>query len=156
MLSCALSDMLIANYPEKDWKPLFKWMWQITSEYFDEWYYRFTKILPEYLYEFDNYKDADFDYLSEEDYNYYINFLKNIDSNMIDLLKIPADISMVYCYTVIPDVGKESITLVNRAIQILNNAHIELPPIDAVKFSAFSEKNGWGKNFDGTILSIIL
>lgn len=75
---------------------------------------------------------------------------------MIDLLKIPSDISMVYCYTVIPDVGKESITLVNRAIQILNNAHIELPPIDAVKFSAFSEKMVGVKNFDGTKLSIIL
>ena len=146
----------MAEYPDKDWKPLFTWMWQITSDYFDEWYYRFMEILPEYLYEFDNYKDADFEYLSEEDYNYYADFLKDIDTNMADLLKIPTDISMVYSYTEIPGVGKESIDLVNKAIKILKKAHIELPPIDEVARSLFSEKNGWGENFDGTKLSIIL
>lgn len=59
---------------------------------------------------------------------------------MADLLKIPTDISMVYSYTEIPRVGKESIDLVNKAIKILNKAHIELPPIDEVARSSFSEK----------------
>ena len=146
----------LAKYPEKDWKPLFTWMWKATTDYFDEWYYRFMEILPEYLYEFDNYKDAAFDYLSEEDYNYYAAFLKDLDKNMEELLVIPTNISMVYCYTEIPGKGKESIALVDEAIKILEDNDIELPNPAEVEFSSFDEKNGWGEKFDGTKLSIIL
>lgn len=146
----------LAKYPEKDWRPLFSWMWQGTSDYFDEWYYRFMEILPEYLYEFNSYKDADFEYLSEDDYNYYSEFLKDIDENMETLLVIPTKISMVYSYTSIPGKGKECSDLVKQAIKILEDNDIDLPEIKDVAFSSFEEKNGWGEPFDGTKLSSIL
>ena len=125
-------------------------------DYFDEWYYRYMEILPEYLYEFDNYKDAAFDYLSEDDYSYYADFMRDIDKNMEELIVIPADISMVYCYTEIPGEGKESIALVNKAIEILKDNNIDLPDPTMVEFSSFDEKNGWGESFDGAKLSTIL
>ena len=146
----------VIKYPDKNWKPLFAWMWKGTSEYFDEWYYRFSEILPEYLYEFDNYKDSGFEYLSEEDYDYYSAFLKGIDRNMEVLLSIPAEISMIYCYTTIPGTGKESIDLVKKSIKILKDNRIELPDPELVAFSRFSEKNGWGNDFEGRELSIVL
>ena len=146
----------LAKYPEKDWKPLFTWMWQVTSDYFDEWFYRFMEILPEYLYEFDNYKDADFDYLTKEQYAYYAEFLKDIDKSMETLINIPADISMVYCYTCIPGKGEESLELVQKAINILEDNNIDLPDPEDVAFSPFTEKYGWGEDFDGTRLSVVL
>lgn len=146
----------LAKYPEKDWTPLFTWMWKCTSDYFDEWYYRFMEILPEYLYEFDNYKDAQFEYLSEKDYNYYAAFLKDIDKNMEKLIVIPTEIAMVYSYMPIPEEGKESIKLVYAAIKILKDNKIKLPDPSAVEFSKFSEKNGWGNPFEGKALSIII
>lgn len=146
----------LEKYPNKDWKPLFKWMWQGTSDYFDEWYYHFMEILPEYLYEFDNFEDAGFDYLTKEDYDYYVDFLKDIDKNMEKLLVIPTQISMVYSYTSIPGKGKESIDLVNKAIKILEDNNIEVPDPKQIEFSSFAEKNGWGNSFDGTKLSIVL
>ncbi len=146
----------LAKYPEKNWKPLFTWMWKCTSDYFDEWYYRFMEILPEYLYEFDNYKDAQFEYLSEQDYNYYSDFLKDIDKNMKKLMVIPTKIAMVYSYMSIPEEGKESIKLVCSAAKILKDNNIELPDPTAVSFSKFTEKNGWGNPFDGKKLSIII
>lgn len=146
----------MTKYPEKDWKPLFTWMWKCTSDYFDEWYYRFMEILPEYLYEFDNYKDADFDYLSEDDYNYYSAFLKGIDKNMEELLIIPTEIAMVYSYMPIPGVGKESIDLVKKAMKILKDNNIELPDPEKLAFSSFALKDGWGEPFDGSSLSIVI
>ena len=113
----------LAKYPEKEWKRLFTWMWKGTSDYFDEWWYRFMEILPEYLYEFDNYKDASFDYLREEEYNYYTELLKDIDKDMEELLTAPGEIAMVYSYMPIPRKGKESIELVNKIAQKSN------PPI---------------------------
>ncbi len=146
----------LTKYPNKDWRPLFTWMWKCTSDYFDEWYYRFMEILPEYLYEFDNYKDSQFDYLSEEDYIYYTEFLRDIDNNMEELLVIPTEIAMVYAYTSIPGEGKESIKLVEKAIHILKDSDVEIPDPKQVAFSSFSEKNGWGEPFDGTRLSLVL
>ena len=71
-------------------------------------------------------------------------------------MTIPAKISMVYSYTVIPGIGRESIKLVEEAIKILKENGIELPDPDTVSFSRFSEKDGWGEPFDGKRLSIIL
>ena len=113
-------------------------------------------ILPKYLYEFDRYKNAGFEFLTEEQYNYYSRFLRDIDSNMAELLKIPADISMVYCYTCIPGKGEESLELVQKAINILEDNNIDLPDPEDVAFSPFTEKDGWGEKFDGTRLSIVL
>lgn len=132
----------LAKYPNKDWKPLFAWMWQVTSDYFDEWYYRFMEILPENIYEFDSFKADAFDYLTEDQYYYYSKFLRDIDENMAELIKIPTDISMVYCYTSIPGKGKESIDLVNKAIKILEDNGIDLPDLKSVEFSQFSLKDG--------------
>ena len=39
--------------PDKDWSVLSKWMWDATSEYWDEWDSKFMEIIPEFLYEFD-------------------------------------------------------------------------------------------------------
>ena len=146
----------VVKYPGKDWKPFFSWMWKGTEDCFDEWYYRFMEIMPEYLYEFDSYKEAAYDYLSEEDYNFYSGLLRDIDKDMEQLLVIPAEISMVYCYTSIPGEGKESIDLVKKAIRILEKNNIESPDPKQVEFSSFDQKNGWGEPFDGTELSIIL
>lgn len=146
----------LAKYPDKDWNPLFTWMWKCTSDHFDEWYYRFMEILPEYLYEFDNYKDSQFDYLSEEDYKYYTEFFHDIDKNMEELLVIPTKIAMVYAYEPIPGEGKESIKLVEKAVHILKSNAVEVPNPKQVAFSSFSEKNGWGESFEGTKLSVLL
>ncbi len=145
----------IANYPLKDWKRLFAWLWKATSSFYDEWYYRFMEVLPEYLYEFKNYEDSNFDYLTREEYTFYHELLKDVDDNMKTLIKISADISMIYCYMPIPSFGEESIKLVNKSIKILKNKKIELPDPTQISFSSFEEKNGWGEQFDGKKLSII-
>ncbi len=145
-----------AKYPEKKWKPLFTKMWKGTNEPFDEWWYRFMEILPEYLYEFDNYKDAEFEYLSEEDYNFYTKLLKDIDENMVELLVIPGDIAMLYSYSPIPGKGTKSIDLIKKATKILEKSNIKIPDPSIVEFSSFDERNGWGNNFDGIQISSLL
>ncbi len=75
---------------------------------------------------------------------------------MNKLLKITTEISMIYSYTEIPGIGKESIKLVEKAISILNTAGIEPPNVADVSRFSFSEKNGWGNHFDGTTLSVVL
>jgi hypothetical protein len=63
--------------------------------------------------------------------------------------------AMVYEGTTIGD-GHESLAIIDRAETILINQNIELPDYSKVLFSKSSERNGWGNNFDGSRLSIIL
>lgn len=146
----------ITKYPNKDWKRLFSWMWESTSSYLDDWYYKIIEILPEYLYEFNNYEESNFEYLSQKDYTYFYHLLKDIDENMNDLLTIPTEIATIYAYTSIPGKGQESIKLVEKAITILKTNNIQPPDINEIEFCSFSEKNGWGEQFDGSKLSNIL
>ena len=38
------------KYPDKDWSVLSQWMWDSTSEYWDEWDSKFMEIIPEFLF----------------------------------------------------------------------------------------------------------
>ena len=75
---------------------------------------------------------------------------------MNDLLTIPTEIATIYAYTSIPGKGQESIKLVEKAITILKTNNIQPPDINEIEFCSFSEKNGWGEQFDGSKLSNIL
>ena len=63
--------------------------------------------------------------------------------------------AMVYEGTTIGD-GQESLSIIEHAEAILLSQDIELPDYTKVLFSKTSERNGWGNDFDGSYLSIIL
>lgn len=154
-----IEKYLLEKYPNKDCNKLSIEMWKVTSEYFDKWHDKFMEIIPEYLYEFgENYQEDKWDYLNKEDFNYWINFYNGIikDANINKLLMNLAEISMVYCYTTIPEEGKESLKLIENIEKILNDNKIELPKSETFLFSKFVEKNGWGNDFDGKKYSLIL
>lgn len=154
-----IEKYFIAKYPQIDCTKLSKEMWKVTSEYFDKWHDKFMEIIPEYLYEFgEKYTDGNWEYLNKDSFNYWIGFFKDTknDTNINKLLKNLADISMVYCYAPIPGEGKESLKLIDNIEKILNDNQIELPKSDTFTFSDFSEKNGWGNDFDGEKFSLIL
>lgn len=154
-----IEKYLVEKYPNKDFKKLSIEMWKATSDFFDKWHDEFIEIIPEYLYEFgEKYQKDKWDYLNEENFNYWINFFNEIkkDPNINKLLTNLAEISMVYCYTPIPDEGKESLKLIENIENILNENKINLPESDTFSFSKFAEKNGWGNDFDGKKYSLIL
>ena len=162
----AYSIMCIENYlknlyPFKNWALLSKKMWPVTSSYWDEWADMFIEIIPQYLFEFQTYKDSNFEHLSESDYIAFSNLFHSIPSKgdtdeinnlLLKLLKLEE----VYSYSEIPNFGTESIDIVMDICTILESHKISLPDIDKVQFSSFNEKKGWGNQFDGEKLSIIL
>ena len=63
--------------------------------------------------------------------------------------------AMVYEGTVIGD-GKQSLKIIDNAENVLTSRGIALPDYTKVRFSSSAELNGWGNDFDGRFLSIIL
>ena len=54
----------------------------------------------------------------------------------------------VYAYGSIPGCGQDSLDVVGEAVDVLEVAHVPLPDAEAVAFSSFEQKSGWGDNFD--------
>ncbi len=147
---------LVTKYPNEDWSALSKKMWKVTSTFWDEWDNKFIEIIPEYLFEFNTYADSDFEELSELEYNHFASLFKNKDDNVNILLMKLHELYQIYSFSSIPNKGIEASKIVIETCNILELNNIDLPDINVVKFSLFSEKNGWGNYFDGEKLSIIL
>ena len=154
---------LLVKYPHKDWSKLSKIMWQATSEPWDEWMDTFIEIIPQYLFEFDSYEEADFEELSENDYDYFVELFDGVSNGLGDdssdkvnfLLYSLKELEEVYCYTSIPGTGEESIDIVFKVCSVLVEDNVELPQISKIKFSSFSERDGWGDRFEGKNISLI-
>lgn len=151
-----IEKYLINKYPLDDWKPLSKIMWEVTSSFWDEWDGKFIEIIPENLFENDSYEESGFEEITEDEYNTFAALLKDKSDELNELLYKLHELQEIYCYSSIPGKGDDASQIVLNICDILERHDIELPDIAKVNFSSFSEKNGWGNNFDGTKLSFIL
>lgn len=155
-LILCIEKYLITKYAGKDWTILSKILWDVTSNYWDEWDFKYVEIIPEHLFEFENFEDSDFEEITKEEYDNFSNLLKNMPAEVNKLLLAPHLLQEIYSYTSIPGYGTEASNIILNVCKILEDNNIELPSISAVHFSRFTEKNGWGEQFDGSKLSLIL
>ena len=151
-----IEKYLLTKYQNDDWSILSNEMWKATSSYWDEWDETFLEIIPEYLFEFKSYEESDFEYLTKEKYNSFVSLLNNKSSEINEMLMSLHKLCEIYSFSSIPQNGQKASEIVIRLCNILESNNIPLPNIDTVSFSIFTEKNGWGNNFDGTKLSLIL
>ena len=151
-------NYVLKLYPTRNWKPFFKKFWSITTEgvYWDEWSYEIMEIIPEYLFEFDNYKDAQFEYLSENEYNFYVNLLKDTSKSLNDILMFTNHILEPYLYTEITDNYLSTIPELTKIDEILSFENIDLPDITKVASSNCNEDRGFGNSLDAKSISKFL
>jgi len=144
-------------YPDRNWSEVSEMMWKIcdSSDYIDNSAYRYMEIIPEYLYEFDNYKDAEFDFLSEDEYKMFTSIVPSDDANIEVLMHSIYSVAMEYAYTGIPSGAPDTLPYIENVEAVMCNHQIELPDISKVE-SFTDPEHWWGMPFDGRYLSIIL
>lgn len=136
-------------YPDKDWKPITNVMWEVVScTARDEWAYSFCDIIPEYLFEADNYELGGFDNMTKSQYDTYTSLLKDTDENVNVIFTALYDIVMDYAYTSISEYGEDTLEDLEAVCGCLEEKGIALPDKTLVAFSSFSECNGWGHPFE--------
>nr|MCR4655052.1 hypothetical protein [Lachnospiraceae bacterium] len=104
----------------------------------------------------DSYEESDFECISEDEYDYFSSLLYGLSDDFNCLLLKLHELQQVYCYESIPGNGIDASKLVIEACAILKKNKIPVPDLEKVAFSRFDEKDGWGNDFDGTKLSLIL
>lgn len=159
-----VESYLVGKYPDRDWTPVSKRMWKATCENWGDWVEEYSTIIPDVILQYDKYdKEALEEYLTRKEYNalkvLYSGITDGNEENPSDevnyMLNRPFEMAMVYEGTSIGD-GKESLEIISAVETVLSRNEIT-PPDDAkVQFSSIEERNGWGNDFDGEYLSIVL
>ena len=154
---------LVSKYPDRDWTIVSREMWKATNEYWDIFYDAFCELLPEIFLTYDSYNEDLAKSISEEEFKIikqlYVGITIGSEDESNDefaqMIRKPFDFCMAYEGTGIGD-GSEGYAIIKEAEKILTENGISLPDYHKVLFSSFSEKNGWGNDFDGRPLSVIL
>lgn len=129
-----------------------------------DWPELYSNYIPDVILQYEDYDPEDFADCMDEKTFYLIKALYygitcGRDDDPADtvnsILNLPHEMAMIYEGTTIGD-GHESLNIIEHAEKILISHNIELPDYTKVLFSKSSERNGWGNNFDGSYLSIIL
>lgn len=155
-IMCA-ETYLLNKYPDKNWTIVFEYFWKITNlELWDEWMDEVIEIIPEYLFEFEDYKSSEFEFLSEEKYNELKKIYANTNEDVNIILKMVYELANSHAYSSIKGKGKESLCQLQKIIVFLETEGIELPAVKGIQIHSFSERNGWGNSFDGSYLSKII
>lgn len=148
---------VLAKYPERNWKPVSKLMWKICddSDYIDNSAYRYMEIVPEYLFEFNNFADAEFDYLSEKEYQEFISIIPNDDPAVEIIMHSIYSVAMEYAYTGIPEYAPDTLPYIKAAEEAMQKNNLQLPNLEPIiKYT--DKEHWWGQPFDGRYLSFIL
>lgn len=148
------------KYPHKDMSEVSEMMWQIidNSDYIDNSAYKYMEIIPEYLFEAEDFVSSEFDYLTESRYVYFKSLLPtpDKDSELNTIMHMIYNIAMEYAYTAVELDGSETKEYLQEVNNILKKNNIPAPDIEKIPKYEWDDSHGWGKCFDGRYLSIIL
>ena len=164
-LFMCIEKYLVSCYPDRDWTPAAKKCWQWTNGFWDEGCDEYDKIVPEYLFEFDNYQetnDREFDgMLSKEDYDTFTKLYEGItngrgEGDIDRILMLPIEFNNVCECSDFVDADEPTLGIIQEAQSILEKHRIEFPSIDKIKSLTVDQKNGWGDFMESEWLSEII
>ncbi|MCF0187554.1 MAG: hypothetical protein HUJ98_13840 [Bacteroidaceae bacterium] len=154
---------LQGKYPDRDWTIVSETMWKATEMNWGDWLEIYAGYIPHVLFSYEEYGEDLPESFSEDIYNrlreLYFGITSGSEDNPEDsldyMLTKPHEMAMVYEGTGIGD-GHESLEIIEDVERVLSNSCIPLPDYHRVHFSDYSQLHGWGNNFDGRFLSIVL
>lgn len=156
---CCLEKVLIYyKCSLEKWKWILEKLWKYTDiEYLDDWYYEMAEFLPDSILEDDYYKTEEFEYLSEAEFYSLVELYKQ-ESNMLiaQIFRFIFEMGTIDLYSTLEGEAKNSLMYLENIRDAMNQNNIEIPAIEPFIKYSYSENDGWGKDFDGRELSIIL
>lgn len=164
-LFMCIERYLTTCYPERDWTPAAKRCWQWTNVFWDEGSDIYSTIVPEYLFEFDNYNETNmrsFDgMLSEKDYLELTNLFAglttgNPEDEINQVLKLPIEFNNECECTNFDAANIPTLKIIYKMQYFLSLHNISFPDISSIQNMTVKQQNGWGNFIDSNYLSIII
>ncbi len=152
-----IEKLFTEKFPQKDFSKVFEILWKGTEEpNWDKMSEFASDLTSDALFDSPTFDEDNFFIINKQDFKFYYKLFEDMKDISNSCFSSLYDFLTVYENTSIPGFGKESIDSLFEIIKSLENHDVKLPDIEKIKFSCFSERNGWGNSFDGNSLSIIL
>lgn len=153
-----LENYVLEAYADRDFAPVLRLAWDIVGPkgFIDQNADRFMEAIPEYLFEFDDYDEAELEYLSREEFDELRGLLDPGDQTLDLLMHRVYDVAMCYAYVAVANPPRDAVGLVYDAIEALREHGIALPDFELVRDLSFNEYDGWGAHVSPERLSRIL
>ncbi len=165
---------LTTLYPERDWTPISKRMWQWTTHWWNESSDIYSEAVPEFILELDGYENTNelaYDRkLKREDYDEITALFKGITNGddtdeLCQVLKIPSDFGCICEGTSVKGAEPLAAELIEEIETILKKHNIPYPDKSLLKRFEYErgkpvgrdeKEPGWGDFENTEYLSIIL
>ena len=165
---------LTALYPERDWTPISKRMWQWTEHWWDRSWDIYSEAVPEFILQFDTYEETNeraYDgNLKKEDYDEITALFSGItdgsgDNEFDKVLMIPSDFGSTCEGTCVEGAEPYVAELIEDIENILKKHNIPFPDKTALKHFEYERGKpigrgekapGWGDFENTEYLSVIL
>ncbi len=173
-LFMCMERYFLALYPDRDWTPVAKKMWQWSSHCWDESWDIYSEVVPEYILEFDSYEETNesaYDgELNKSDYNEIVSLYKGVTdgkgTNEFDrVMKLPINFGNELEGTSVKAAEPYIMELLDDMEKILEKHNIPLPNKEVLSHFEYDrdkpyvegEKElGWGDFENTEFLSVIL
>lgn len=150
---------ILLKYPHKDMTLVLKFMWNIVndSDFIDNSAYKYMEIIPDYLYEAPDFDSLEFDHVTREEYNKFLDLIPRpeTDPDLNIIMHHIYDVAMLYAYTVVELNSQKIRNDIAEVDGILVKNKIELPDVKLIP-SDSKEWDGWGNFINPYSLSMIL
>lgn len=151
-----LENYAMEKHGNVDLTMLFKDLWKINSvEYIDSnWYYPMLEKSVESVFEFGNYEDSEYEDITKEEYDKYLELYNKIkdDKEMCEIIDMIIKLPEYYIYTNVTDDGIKVTNDLLKIVNVLNKNNIRLPDISLLEESKISIAD-YTDNLDSTKLT---
>lgn len=145
------------NYKTRDWRIVLEQLWTYTNiEFFDDWHYATVEFLPESILEFNTYKEENFEYINEEQFNILHKIYNDSNDTVKNIIKMIFEIGISEFYGRLQNYGQRTLDNLDILINYMMLNSISLPDINMFMAMKYDNENGWGNDFDGAKFSSIL
>lgn len=164
-LFMCIEKYLTFCYSEREWDLVAKKCWQWTNVYWNEGCDTYSVVVPEYLFEFEDYEKTNilvFDgKLSLKDYLELTNLFAglttgNPEDEINQVLMLPIEFNNKCECTNFNDADIPTLNILYRMQHFLSLYNISVPSINGVHTMTADQKNGWGNFINSEYLSIII
>ena len=164
-LFMCIERYLTVCYPERNWEIVAKKCWQWTNVYWNEGCDRYSVVVPEYLFEFNDYEKNNtlvFDgMLSQDEYLELVNLFTglttgNANDEINQVLLLPIEFNNECECADFKDANTPTLMILYKMQHFLSLHNISFPSVINVQNMTVDQKNGWGDFIDSEYLSIII
>lgn len=155
-IRCLEETLLHYEYPLDQWEWVLEKLWTYTDiDYWDDWFYEIAEYVPESILECNTYK-SHFEYVSEEQFMLLYALYQKTNEATKKIIEIIFEMGTRELYGKVEHNSQLTLDFLLELRKLMKDHNIPMPSFEGYPRYSFNVNGGYGDDFDGKELSVIL